>query len=272
MRACAVRRINSLTPSENSMPAEPVAVPSNRFHREAQAKNKRSRTQARLMDAAVSLFAERGVDATSVLDITSAAGMANGTFYNYFENKEGITEAVYRAVTQALATNIVASLNRLNDCAEQIALGTIWFSEAVSSEPHWGWMVVTALEEPTDFRDFCQRTIAGYIRTGIRQKRFSVQCTPSLLALFVSVLSGAIRARLENPTSKTQDIGLLAAEMHLRMLGMSPRQSHAIPARAKATHGNHPEGATPDIEPALPRHGPIARATAKSNRKRVNRP
>ncbi len=250
------------------MPADPVGVPSTRFHREALAKNKRYRTQARLMDAAVSLFAQRGVDATSVLEITTAARMANGTFYNYFKDKEEIIEAVYRAVTQTLVANIIDSLDRLDDGPEQIALGTIWFSEAVSSEPHWGWMMVKALEERTDFRDFCRNAIAKYIRNGIKQKCFTVQCTPSLLALYTSVLSGAIRARLENPTEETRDIGLLAAEMHLRMLGMSPMQSHAIPARAKAVHGNHPEGTAPNIPPALPRHGAVARTNKKAGPRR----
>lgn len=268
MRACAVRRINSLTPSENSMPAEPVAVPSNRFHREAQAKNKRSRTQARLMDAAVSLFAQRGVDATSVLEITTAAKVANGTFYNYFKDKEDITEAVYRAVTQTLVTNIIATLDRLDDGPEQIALGTIWFTEAVSSEPHWGWMMVKALEERTDFRAFSQGAIAKYIKNGLKQAHFSVQCTPALLALYTSVLSGAIRARLENPGAETRDIGLFAAEMHLRMLGMSPKQARAIPVRARAAHGDHPEWAALEIEPAVPRHAAVAGATAKGSRAR----
>lgn len=250
------------------MSAEFVAVQSNRFHREAQSKDKRSRTQARLMDAAVSLFAQRGVDATSVLEITAAAKVANGTFYNYFKDKEEITEAVYRAVTQTLITNIVASLDQLRDGPEQIALGTIWFAEAVSREPHWGWMMVKALEERTDFRDFSQNTIAKYIENGLKQERFAVQCTPALLALFTSVLSGAIRARLENPTAATREIGLLAAEMHLRMLGMSPKQARTIPARARAVHGDHPEWVALEIKPAVPRHAAVTAATAKRSHAR----
>ncbi len=250
------------------MSAESVAVQSNRFHREAKTKDKRSRTQARLMDAAVSLFAELGVDATSVLEITAAAKVANGTFYNYFKDKDAIVEAVYRAVTQTLVTQIIASLDRLDDGPEQIALGTIWFTEAVSSEPHWGWMMVKALEERTDFRAFSRRTITKYIKNGLKQGRFIVQCTPELLALCISVLSGAIRARLENPTERTRGIGLLAAEMHLRMLGMSPSQSRTIPARAKALHGNHPESDAPNIQLATPRHAATSRTAKKAPRRK----
>lgn len=41
-----------------------------------------------LLDAAEALFAKQGVAATTVSDITAAAGVAKGTFYLYFDSKE----------------------------------------------------------------------------------------------------------------------------------------------------------------------------------------
>jgi AcrR family transcriptional regulator len=46
------------------------------------------------MEAALRLFAERGYDATTVKDITSAADVAKGTFFNYFDTKEAILPAI----------------------------------------------------------------------------------------------------------------------------------------------------------------------------------
>jgi AcrR family transcriptional regulator len=46
------------------------------------------------MEAALRLFAEHGYDATTVKDITSAADVAKGTFFNYFETKEAILPAI----------------------------------------------------------------------------------------------------------------------------------------------------------------------------------
>ncbi|MCB1030462.1 MAG: TetR family transcriptional regulator [Acidimicrobiales bacterium] len=43
-----------------------------------------------LLDHAATLFAERGYADTRVLDIVSAAGVAKGLFYWYFENKEAL--------------------------------------------------------------------------------------------------------------------------------------------------------------------------------------
>jgi AcrR family transcriptional regulator len=55
---------------------------------------KKLQTRQRLMEAALRLFGERGYDATTVKDITNAADVAKGTFFNYFETKEAILPAI----------------------------------------------------------------------------------------------------------------------------------------------------------------------------------
>src|ERR1700733_9083713 len=66
----------------------------------------------RLLDAAVDLFARKGFAETTVEDITNAADVGKGTFFNYFPSKEHIlavfggqrTAAVERALQKARAT------------------------------------------------------------------------------------------------------------------------------------------------------------------------
>ncbi|MHC5019331.1 MAG: TetR/AcrR family transcriptional regulator [Planctomycetota bacterium] len=50
--------------------------------------------RAQIRDCAVHCFAEQGYHATSVADIVQAAGVAQGTFYNYFESKRAIFDDV----------------------------------------------------------------------------------------------------------------------------------------------------------------------------------
>jgi AcrR family transcriptional regulator len=72
----------------------------------------RAETRDRLYRAALALFAERGFLETTVEDITEAADVGKGTFFNYFPTKEHIlaefggqrTAAVERALQQARAT------------------------------------------------------------------------------------------------------------------------------------------------------------------------
>jgi TetR/AcrR family fatty acid metabolism transcriptional regulator len=62
------------------------------------------RTQ--ILDAAAQVFAERGFHRTTVRDVAKAAGVADGTIYNYFENKTalllGILDRLNEAERQAI--------------------------------------------------------------------------------------------------------------------------------------------------------------------------
>src|SRR5712692_8702350 len=50
-------------------------------------------TRERIFRAALKLFAERGFFETTVEDITEAADVGKGTFFNYFPSKEHLLDA-----------------------------------------------------------------------------------------------------------------------------------------------------------------------------------
>ncbi|HEY2148205.1 MAG TPA: helix-turn-helix domain-containing protein, partial [Pirellulales bacterium] len=54
----------------------------------------KSQTRKRILDAAVELFRTRGFDAATTRDLAIAAGIATGTVFNYFPNKESIVAAL----------------------------------------------------------------------------------------------------------------------------------------------------------------------------------
>lgn len=53
-----------------------------------------------LLDAALALFREKGVDNTTVNDIAKAVHVAQGSFYNYFQSKDDIFAAVLEKATE----------------------------------------------------------------------------------------------------------------------------------------------------------------------------
>jgi AcrR family transcriptional regulator len=74
---------------------------------------KKQETRQRLLEIALRLFCEQGYDATPVEQITKTAGVAKGTFFNYFETKEAILPALaewrLRQLEKALAQGAPAS-------------------------------------------------------------------------------------------------------------------------------------------------------------------
>lgn len=72
--------------------------------RPAPRQDRSRRTEQALLDAALALFGRHGVDAVTVADIASAAGVAPATIYRRFGDKEGLLkEAFARFTTNALA-------------------------------------------------------------------------------------------------------------------------------------------------------------------------
>ena len=54
-----------------------------------------------ILDAAIALTAEQGFARTTIKQIARRAGVADGTIYNYFKNKEDILLAVVGLITEA---------------------------------------------------------------------------------------------------------------------------------------------------------------------------
>ena len=61
-----------------------------------------------LVEAAVTVFLDKGVSATSVDDIVRAAGVAKGTFYLYFETKDDAVDAVAQRMVEGVANRVEA--------------------------------------------------------------------------------------------------------------------------------------------------------------------
>ena len=60
-----------------------------------------------ILEAARVVFTELGHGATTVRDIIRRTDLASGTFYNYFESKE----AVYQALTDEIGNELRAKLS-----------------------------------------------------------------------------------------------------------------------------------------------------------------
>ncbi len=63
--------------------------------------------RAQLLGAARTVFAAHGYHQSSVSDIIAEAGVARGTFYNYFESKRLVFQAVLEDVMDAVAGSVV---------------------------------------------------------------------------------------------------------------------------------------------------------------------
>jgi AcrR family transcriptional regulator len=87
-----------------------------------------NRTRAKLIEAAEQVFAELGYHEASIVKITEAAGVAQGTFYLYFKGKKQIfdelVEDLNRRVRHAMSEASAAGSNRIE--SERLGFGAFF--------------------------------------------------------------------------------------------------------------------------------------------------
>jgi AcrR family transcriptional regulator len=87
---------------------------------------KKEQARSALVDAAIRLFDERGIDATSTDDIAAAVGLSRATFFNYFPYKEAIlveigARFVAEIAAQAATHRRRSARHALYDLADAVA-------------------------------------------------------------------------------------------------------------------------------------------------------
>ena len=135
------------------------------------------RTRQKVLDAARSLFAERGYDAATIRDIAKGAGMSTGAVFANFQDKSELFEAV-------LAENLAGTLQSFQTAANGEGLTAERLSSALSVGYHRGLehlplvqaIFARAWFQPDDANDRQRtlvrpfiETITGVLQAGIRE-------------------------------------------------------------------------------------------------------
>jgi AcrR family transcriptional regulator len=98
----------------------PMPLPST-AERTSQAGDRR---RQRVLDAALDLFSERTWEGTNVPQIAERAGVAVGTIYRYFQNKEALGSAVFTEAKRAFAEAVVTP--EVRQAEPLAALRLVW--------------------------------------------------------------------------------------------------------------------------------------------------
>jgi len=106
----------------------------------------------KLIEAALIVFAEKGVDASIIDDVIAAAGVSRGTFYNYFRSNTELLIATSEELANEIADRIEASLDGAAPSVVSLATGLRLFLDVVGRFPLLGRFVTRVgfqAESPT---------------------------------------------------------------------------------------------------------------------------
>jgi AcrR family transcriptional regulator len=190
---------------------------------------RRLRTRARLIDAARRLAATKGLEATPISEITDEAGVGVGSFYNHFETKEDLLDAV---IADTFETH-GAALDRIHegktDVAEMFAQNIRLTVRLVEHDPIWGWFAVRTGMYVRQLRSSLGGRLARDLRRGFDAGRFASYDEQTTVAAIGGALLGVLRAKLTEGLPRDADRFL--AEELLRLLGLRPEEAAEVAGR-----------------------------------------
>jgi AcrR family transcriptional regulator len=99
---------------------------------------RREKTRNRLIESALGVFAEKGPDAPMIDDFIAAAGVARGTFYNYFRTTAELLSAVAGESSDEVLAVIDPIVRDIDDPAQRVAVGSRLYMRMAFRYPQWG--------------------------------------------------------------------------------------------------------------------------------------
>ncbi len=141
-----------------------------------------------LKTAAYEVFSKKGYKATSISEIARQAGVAVGSFYNYYESKEAIFLDIYidenNRVRQAMIEELDWEIDMIDLIGQLFAQSRTlvssnkilaeWYNPAIANELH-SYYSSEEGKVANPFHQFLVKTFTNRMQLkGTRQKRFKI--------------------------------------------------------------------------------------------------
>jgi AcrR family transcriptional regulator len=182
-----------------------------------------------LIEAARRLVATKGIEATPISEITDEAGVGVGSFYNHFETKEDLLEAVIADTFEAHGTALDRIHAGKTDAAEVFAQNVRLTVRLVDRDPIWGWFAVRTGMYAPQLRSSLGSRLARDLRRGFDAGRFASYDEETTVAAIGGALLGVLRSKLTGELPRDADRFL--AEQLLRLLGLPADEAAEIAGR-----------------------------------------
>ncbi|WP_298283597.1 TetR/AcrR family transcriptional regulator [Novosphingobium sp.] len=193
---------------------------------------RRDRTRLALIEAGLTLMSLRSVDAITIDEIVDTAGVAKGTFYNHFPDKD----ALQHDVLEKVRNEITSLIDRVNegvlDPARRVARAFCTAMIYAQRNAREGNFLIRTSMAFRLVEDRINRGLVQDIGIGLAEGRFPIASTESGALLMLGIAQAAMVQSLE----QLEQFPLIArsqqmAAMLLRGLGLPFQEAELIAAQ-----------------------------------------
>jgi AcrR family transcriptional regulator len=188
---------------------------------------RKQRTRAALVKAAQGLIAEGKVN-VPVLEITKAADVGMGSFYNHFDSKEQLFEAAVADVLDAYGAMLDRLTESIEDPAETFATSFRLTGRLFRRRPQESQILLAnGLTLLSSSLGLAPRALRD-IKSGVQAGRFQVEDPELALAMAGGALLGLGNLLRDNPDRDDAHAADTVTENVLQLFGLSAAEAHAV--------------------------------------------
>lgn len=173
-------------------------------------------------------MAERGVDGVGLSEITEAADLGAGTFYNYFSSRDDIVAAVCEDAIESLGARMDRLTADMTDAAEVFSVSLRHLVRQAISDPLWGWLVVRLGVAHPKLIEILGPRAARDLRKGVDSGRFTMPDVEIATACVFGAWLSTLHRVLTDPTP---DVDQVFATTMLCMVGVPAAEAAEVAAR-----------------------------------------
>jgi TetR/AcrR family transcriptional regulator, fatty acid metabolism regulator protein len=151
-------------------------------------KRKTNEKYYRIIAAATKVFAKKGFYQAKISEIAREAGVADGTIYIYFQNKDDILISLFEEQMQAVLDNMVAQLAKIDDPVRKLEQFALTHLELVEQNKDVAEIIQVEVRQSSKFMKEYKNEkflsylelIADIIRLGQEKGVFKAQVIPGV--------------------------------------------------------------------------------------------
>ena len=194
---------------------------------------RRAKTRQALLDAGSRLLAEKPIDAIAIDEIVRAAGVAKGSFFNHFEDKDAFGRAVARQLRAELETAVAETNHGIEDPARRVARSVCLYVRHASRHPQRASVLLRATPGLSQPDAPLNLGVLSDVSKGLLEGRFSVPTAEAGVLFILGVGQIALARVVREPSaSLAEALGQQLCSLLLRGLGLQPGEAEQLAAQA----------------------------------------
>lgn len=194
---------------------------------------RRARTRMRLIGAAREFLTSPAYPDRSIAEITEAADVGLGSFYNHFESKDELFTAAVNEVLDEHGALLDATAGDSADPAERLALAIRSTARLMLTHPEMAQILANQGMAILDMNSGIIPRVSSLLEAGIRGERFVTGDARILLTAIVGSLLGGLHLWLREPGSVDDEWCSALTERLLVLCGIEASEASAL---ARATY------------------------------------